>query len=108
MSWIRNIRRRLESGRQLSPLLAGNVPVAPREMPLPPEVDELEDDLALAVTEDRQVAVASQWQLMWWKFRKHKQAVLSALVVKPGHYAACHYSEVLNLRGVDVQASQAA
>ena len=26
------------------------------------------------------VAVASQWQLMWWKFRKHKLAILGAVV----------------------------
>jgi len=81
MSWIRNIRQRLEGGRQVSPLLAGNVPVAPRGMPLPPDVDELEDDIALEGTVDRKVAVASQWQLMWWKFRKHKLAMLSAVVI---------------------------
>lgn len=28
--------------------------------------------------------------------------------VKPGHFAACHYAEVLNLRGVAVQTRQAA
>jgi peptide/nickel transport system permease protein len=36
-----------------------------------PEVDE--DSL--------KVEVASQWQLMWWKFRKHKLAVISGIVV---------------------------
>ena len=25
--------------------------------------------------------VASQWQLMWWKFRKHKMAVISGVVL---------------------------
>jgi peptide/nickel transport system permease protein len=27
------------------------------------------------------VAVASQWQLMWWKFRKHRLAVISLVVI---------------------------
>ena len=29
--------------------------------------------------EDTQVFVASQWQLMWWRFRKHKVAMFSAV-----------------------------
>ncbi|MGC9467003.1 MAG: ABC transporter permease [Anaerolineae bacterium] len=31
--------------------------------------------------EDLQLEVASQWQLMWWKFRKHKLAMVSAVIV---------------------------
>jgi len=31
--------------------------------------------------EEQRVFVASQWQLMWWRFRKHKLAVASAVVV---------------------------
>src|SRR5918998_284412 len=81
MGWVRNIRQRLEGGGQASSLLAGNVPVGPRQMPLPPEVDELEDEFGTEVEENRKVAVASQWQLMWWKFRKHKLAMLSAVVI---------------------------
>jgi peptide/nickel transport system permease protein len=30
---------------------------------------------------DQRVFVASQWQLMWWRFRKHKVAVASAAVI---------------------------
>ena len=30
---------------------------------------------------DQRIFVASQWQLMWWRFRKHKIAVASGLVV---------------------------
>ena len=30
---------------------------------------------------EQRIFVASQWQLMWWRFRKHKVAVASALVV---------------------------
>jgi peptide/nickel transport system permease protein len=31
--------------------------------------------------EEQRVFVASQWQLMWWRFRRHKVAVASGLVV---------------------------
>jgi peptide/nickel transport system permease protein len=34
-----------------------------------------------AVASEQRIFVASQWQLMWWRFRKHKVAVASALVV---------------------------
>ena len=30
---------------------------------------------------DERIFVASQWQLMWWRFRKHKLAMLSAIIV---------------------------
>ena len=30
---------------------------------------------------DISVQLASQWQLMWWRFRKHKLALVSAIVV---------------------------
>jgi peptide/nickel transport system permease protein len=30
---------------------------------------------------DQRIFVASQWQLMWWRFRKHRIAVASALVI---------------------------
>jgi len=33
-----------------------------------------------SVAEER-VSVASQWQLMWWRFRKHKLAMIAAVVV---------------------------
>jgi peptide/nickel transport system permease protein len=31
--------------------------------------------------EEERVYVASYWQLMWWKFRRHKMALISAVVV---------------------------
>ena len=36
--------------------------------------------VAATVAEER-VSVASQWQLMWWRFRKHKLAMVGAAVV---------------------------
>ena len=39
---------------------------------------ELED---VGKAEEEHIYIASQWQLMWWKFRKHKLAMISAVVV---------------------------
>ena len=37
--------------------------------------------MAVAVPNEQRIFVATQWQLMWWRFRKHKVAVASAFVV---------------------------
>jgi peptide/nickel transport system permease protein len=37
--------------------------------------------LPQAASEADRIYVATQWQLMWWKFRKHKLAILSGVVV---------------------------
>jgi peptide/nickel transport system permease protein len=42
--------------------------------------------VAAATLDSQRIFVASQWQLMWWRFRKHKVAVASAVVVL-GFYA---------------------
>ena len=39
------------------------------------------------VPDEQRIFVASQWQLMWWRFRKHRVAVASAVVVL-GFYLA--------------------
>ena len=31
--------------------------------------------------DDERIFVATQWQLMWWKFRKHKMAMVSGVVI---------------------------
>jgi peptide/nickel transport system permease protein len=31
--------------------------------------------------EEERIFVATQWQLMWWKFRKHKMAMISAVII---------------------------
>ena len=36
--------------------------------------------VSATIAEER-VSVASQWQLMWWRFRKHKLAMISAVVI---------------------------
>jgi peptide/nickel transport system permease protein len=38
------------------------------------------EELAPATTEER-TYVASQWQLMWWRFRKHRLAIVATVVV---------------------------
>src|SRR5215216_5871742 len=49
---------------------AGVVPIeSPAGMPV-----------SATIAEER-VSVASQWQLMWWRFRKHKLAMVAAVVV---------------------------
>ena len=35
----------------------------------------------VAATKDQRIFVASQWQLMWWRFRKHRVALVSGVVV---------------------------
>src|SRR5436190_19848748 len=35
----------------------------------------------VATIAEERVSVASQWQLMWWRFRKHKLAMVAAVVV---------------------------
>lgn len=45
----------------------------PVEVPITPPAPEAE--------QEAKVFVAPQWQLIWWKFRKHKLAVISAVVV---------------------------
>ena len=35
----------------------------------------------VTVTEEERVFVASQWQLMWWRFKKHRAAMIAAWVL---------------------------
>jgi peptide/nickel transport system permease protein len=44
------------------------------------EETALETPPAAAVPDEARVEVASQWQLMWWKFRKHKLALIGGIV----------------------------
>src|SRR5512137_2450984 len=50
------------------------VPDAPAPEANPPEAGEFHE-------QEAQIMVASQWKLIWWKFRKHKLAMYSAVVV---------------------------
>ena len=38
-------------------------------------------DAPIATKAEDRVSVATQWQLMWWRFRKHRLAMISGIVV---------------------------
>lgn len=46
----------------------------------PQEMGEQEQEFVVTQAEER-VAVATQWQLMWWRFRKHKLAMGATIVL---------------------------
>lgn len=48
--------------------------------PVPVANGEGEAPLAVTKAEER-ISVATQWQLMWWRFKKHRLAMLSTAVV---------------------------
>lgn len=54
---------------------------------------------------DQRIFVASQWQLMWWRFRKHKVAVASAVVVA-GFYLAVLAADFLAYADPDASEAQ--
>ena len=54
---------------------------------------------------EQRIFVASQWQLMWWRFRKHKVAVASALVVL-GFYLVVAAADFLAYADPDVSEAQ--
>jgi len=35
----------------------------------------------LGASEEEKIFVATQWQLMWWKFRKHRMAMVSGVII---------------------------
>jgi peptide/nickel transport system permease protein len=60
---------------------------------------------ARAPAGDQRLFVASQWQLMWWRFRKHKLAVASAVVVL-GFYAVVLGADFLAYADPDLSEAQ--
>ncbi len=50
----------------------------PAARPVPPVEEETAP--ASSVAEER-ISVATQWQLMWWRFKKHRLAMVSTVVV---------------------------
>jgi len=55
--------------------------MAKPELALDPASAPVHAPISAAAEEQRRIFVASQWQLMWWRFRKHRVAVASAVVV---------------------------
>jgi peptide/nickel transport system permease protein len=58
-----------------------------------------------AAASEQRIFVASQWQLMWWRFRKHKVAVASAFVVI-GFYLAVLGADFLAYSDPNVSEAQ--
>jgi peptide/nickel transport system permease protein len=46
-----------------------------------PEVQGLPDEVEVAGPGEERIFVATQWQLMWWRFRKHRLAMAGSVVV---------------------------
>src|SRR5215468_2754860 len=65
---------------------------------------ELAAPLESAIQAEQRIAVATQWQLMWWRLRKHKLAVAGTLVLI-GFYLVAVFAEFLAY--VDPQESDA-
>ena len=38
-------------------------------------------DLAVGEVAEERISVASQWQLMWWRFRRHRLAIVATVIV---------------------------
>ena len=47
---------------------------------VPEPIDKVESD-ELAGSQDEKVYVASAWKLMWWRYRRHKVALISTAIV---------------------------
>src|SRR5512136_2847626 len=46
-----------------------------------PSVTPPPEELSAPRAQEKAIYVASHWRLMWWKFRKHKMAVISGIFV---------------------------
>jgi len=55
--------------------------MARSDIALDPAGAPVEDRRSTVTAKEQRIFVASQWQLMWWRFRKHKVAVASAVIV---------------------------
>ena len=49
----------------------------------PKDMDMFEESLGIeeVTEEEEEIYVASYWKLMWWRFRKHKMAIISTLIL---------------------------
>ncbi|HSB00547.1 MAG TPA: ABC transporter permease [Anaerolineales bacterium] len=60
--------------------MAETIPANLEPMRPAPPTETLPPELATSQAEE-QIAVATQWQLMWWRFRKHKLAMIGIIVL---------------------------
>ena len=79
--------------------------MAEPEVALEPTSAPFPGPSSVADAREQRVFVASQWQLMWWRFRKHKVAVASGLVVI-AFYAAVLGADFLAYADPDASEAQ--
>jgi peptide/nickel transport system permease protein len=65
-----------------------------------------EDDVPLVTEAETRVAVATQRQLIWWRFRKHKLALVSGIIVLAFYVLAAFADFVAYAPSFDSQASR--
>jgi peptide/nickel transport system permease protein len=68
--------------------------VTPAETRPPAALPALDAGPVEGQAAEERISVASQWQLMWWRFRKHRVAMVSAVVVLI-FYAAVAFADFL-------------
>ncbi|MGH2535355.1 MAG: ABC transporter permease [Thermomicrobiales bacterium] len=76
------------------PYRPGEAEVAPPDDPAASAASDLVPPIAETGEKAESVYVASQWRLMWWKFRKHRLAVIGAIVTI-AIYLVAIFAEVL-------------
>ena len=79
--------------------------MAERPIVAEPVTAPLREPSPAVTSREQRIFVASQWQLMWWRFRKHKVAVASALVVL-GFYVVVAGADFLAYADPDVSEAQ--
>jgi peptide/nickel transport system permease protein len=79
--------------------------MADRQVVAEPVTAPFREPSPAVTSREQRIFVASQWQLMWWRFRKHKVAVASALVVL-GFYMVVLGADFLAYADPDVSEAQ--
>ncbi|HET6319400.1 MAG TPA: ABC transporter permease [Chloroflexota bacterium] len=79
--------------------------MARSDIVLDPAGAPVEEGRAPVTANEQRIFVASQWHLMWWRFRKHRVAVASAVVIL-GFYAAVLGADFLAYSDPDTSEAQ--
>jgi peptide/nickel transport system permease protein len=66
----------------------------------------IDDDVPLVTEAETRVAVATQRQLIWWRFKKHRLAVVSALIVLAFYVVAAFADTIAYSEPFDSQATR--
>ena len=53
-----------------------------------PELTPRPDNIPMADVAEPRIVIASQWRLMWWKFRKHRVAMIALVVLSVLYFVA--------------------